>query len=33
VRAFYGKHRVTADGREAVVTLKKAEGTKTVSVR
>ncbi|MBM4029864.1 MAG: glycoside hydrolase [Planctomycetes bacterium] len=31
VPAFYGQHRVTAGGREIVVDLKRAEGTKSVS--
>jgi endo-1,4-beta-xylanase len=31
VRAFYGKHRVTAGDREAVVSLKRSEQTKSIS--
>ena len=31
--AFYGKHRVTVDGREKTVALRKAAGTVTVSFR
>ncbi len=30
VRAFYGRYRVTAGGKEAVVSLKRSEGTKSV---
>jgi endo-1,4-beta-xylanase len=33
VRAFYGRHRISAGGKEAVVSLKRAEQTKTVSLR
>jgi GH35 family endo-1,4-beta-xylanase len=33
VRAFFGKHRVTAGGKEAVVELKRAERTKIASLR
>jgi endo-1,4-beta-xylanase len=33
VRAFYGRYRVTAGGKEAVVNLKRAERTKSVSFR
>ena len=33
VRAFYGKHRVSAGGTEVVTELKRAEGTKTVLVK
>jgi GH35 family endo-1,4-beta-xylanase len=33
VRAFYGKYRVTVEGKEVVVDLSKAEGRKTVSVK
>ena len=33
VRAFYGQHRVTAGGKETVVTLKRSEGTKSVSFK
>jgi hypothetical protein len=33
VRAFLGKHRVTADGKEAIVHLKRGEEKKLVSVR
>jgi len=33
VPAFYGKHRVTANGKEAVVTLTKAEGSKIVMLQ
>lgn len=32
VRAFYGRHKVTVDGRETVVTLTRAEGRKAVSL-
>jgi GH35 family endo-1,4-beta-xylanase len=32
VRAFYGKHKVTVNGKETVVTLTKAEGSKTVNL-
>lgn len=32
LRAFYGKHRVTVNGREIVVTLPKAEGIKLVDL-
>ena len=31
VRAFFGQHRVTADGKSQVVDLRKSEGSKTVS--
>jgi GH35 family endo-1,4-beta-xylanase len=33
VRAFYGKHRVTVNGKEMVVELKKADGRKVVSLQ
>jgi len=33
VPAFYGRHKVVAGGTESVVELKKAEGTKTVSLK
>ncbi len=33
VRAFYGKHRVTAGTRETTVELKQANGTQTVTVK
>ncbi len=33
VRAFFGRHRVTVDGRETIVELKRSEGTKSVSPR
>jgi len=33
VRAFYGKHRVTAGAKELVVDLQKAAGSKVVSLR
>ena len=33
VSAFYGKHRVTVDGREKTVEFKKSEKTATVSLR
>ncbi|MHC4559639.1 MAG: endo-1,4-beta-xylanase [Planctomycetota bacterium] len=33
VQAFYGKHRVTADGQEKIVDLSKAEGKAVVSFR
>ena len=32
VRAFYGKHRVTANGKEVIVDLKKSEGVKQVDL-
>jgi hypothetical protein len=32
VRAFYGKHKVTVNGKETLVTLTKAEGSKTVNL-
>ncbi len=32
LRAFYGKHRVTVDGKETTVMLSKAEGIKTVEI-
>ncbi len=32
VRAFYGKHKVTVNGKETVVTLTRAEGSKTVNL-
>lgn len=32
IRAFYGQHKVRAGGREVVVDLKPADGTKTVAV-
>jgi hypothetical protein len=32
LRAFYGKHRVTVNGKETVVTLPKAEGVKLLGV-
>jgi hypothetical protein len=33
VPAFFGRHRVTVDGREMMVELKKAEGSARVTVR
>jgi endo-1,4-beta-xylanase len=33
VRAFYGKYRITAGGKELVVDLRKAEGGKVVSLK
>ncbi len=33
VRAFYGKHRVTANGKQVVIDLTKAEGTKAVELQ
>jgi GH35 family endo-1,4-beta-xylanase len=33
VRAFYGKHRVTVNGKETIVNLTKAEGKKLVDLR
>jgi GH35 family endo-1,4-beta-xylanase len=33
VRAFYGQHRITAGGKEAVVSLKRSEPTKPVSLK
>ena len=30
VRAYYGKHRVTVDGKETIVTLTRAEGAKVI---
>jgi hypothetical protein len=33
VRAYYGKHRITVNGKETIVTLAKADGTKTVDLR
>ena len=32
LRAFYGKHKVTVNGKETLVTLTKAEGSKTVNL-
>jgi GH35 family endo-1,4-beta-xylanase len=32
VRAFYGTHKITVNGKETVVTLTKAEGSKTVDL-
>jgi hypothetical protein len=32
LRAFYGKHRVTAGGRQAVVDLTKARGVTVVEL-
>jgi GH35 family endo-1,4-beta-xylanase len=32
VRAFYGKHKITVNGKETLVTLTKAEGSKTVTL-
>ncbi len=32
IRAFYGRHKVRVGGRELVIDLKKAEGTKTVAM-
>jgi hypothetical protein len=32
VRAFYGKHKVTAGGREITVELKKSEGIRQVDL-
>lgn len=31
IRIFYGKHRVTSDGKEKVITLLKSEGRKTIT--
>jgi endo-1,4-beta-xylanase len=33
MRAFYGKHRITVNGKETIVTLARTEGTKTVDLR
>jgi endo-1,4-beta-xylanase len=33
IRAFYGKHRVTVNGKETVVSLTRAEGSKTVNLK
>jgi len=33
MRAFYGKHRITAGGKELIVDLQKAAGTKVVSLK
>ncbi len=33
VRAFYGKHRVTAGGKEQIVELRRKDGARTVSFR
>ena len=33
VRVFYGKHKVTVNGKETVVTVSQAEGKKTVNAR
>jgi endo-1,4-beta-xylanase len=33
VRAFYGKHKITVNGKETIVTLARSEGTKTVDLR
>jgi GH35 family endo-1,4-beta-xylanase/C-terminal processing protease CtpA/Prc len=33
VRAFYGRHRVTVNGKEVVVDLGKAEGTRQVEIK
>jgi len=33
VPAFYGRHRVTVNGKEMMVELKKAEGSARVSVK
>jgi GH35 family endo-1,4-beta-xylanase len=33
VRAFYGKHRVTVNGKETIVELKKSEGSRLVDMR
>ena len=32
LRAFYGRHRVTVNGKEMLVDLRKTEGTKRVHV-
>jgi hypothetical protein len=32
LRAFYGTHKLTVNGKETVVTLTKAEGSKSVSL-
>jgi hypothetical protein len=32
VRAFYSKHRVTLNGQETIVELKKSEGSKLVDM-
>jgi hypothetical protein len=32
LRAFYGTHRVTVNGKEILVDLRKADGTKRVAV-
>lgn len=32
LRAFYGRHRVTVNGKEMLVDLRKTEGTKRVNV-
>ena len=32
LRAFFGKHKVTVNGKETVVTLTKAEGSKAVKI-
>lgn len=33
LRAFYGQHKITVAGKETVVTLKRSEGTKSVSLK
>ncbi len=33
IRAFFGRHRIAAGGKEAIVDLKRAEGTKSVPLR
>jgi len=30
---FYGRHKVTVNGKEMVVTVSKAEGAKTIEVK
>jgi hypothetical protein len=32
VRVFYGKHKVTVNGKETVVTVSKSDGSKTVDL-
>ena len=33
VRAFFGKHRISTDGKEVIVDLKKREGITRISLR
>ena len=33
LRAFYGKHRVTVNGKETVIDLTRAEGAKAVELQ